>query len=115
MLDSVQGMGVPLPSHSICQVSMNLQNHTITPMHVAFECVKSICADHGVELCGSELVGLVPLQAMLDSGYWYSGESEADDQILVQAAIEGLGLDYLAEFNPQTRIIEWAITNQLGD
>jgi glutamate formiminotransferase/formiminotetrahydrofolate cyclodeaminase len=115
MLDAVQGMGVPLPSHNICQVSMNLQNHAITPMHVAFECVKSICSDHGVELCGSELVGLVPLEAMLDSGHWYSSETEADDQILVQAAIEGLGLDYLAEFDPQTRIIEWAITNQLGD
>jgi glutamate formiminotransferase/formiminotetrahydrofolate cyclodeaminase len=115
MLEAVQGMGVPLPSHNICQVSMNLQNHTITPMHVAFECVKSICDDHGVGVCGSELVGLVPLQAMLDSGYWYSSENEADAQILVQAAIEGLGLDYLAEFDPQSRIIEWAITNQLGD
>jgi hypothetical protein len=52
---------------------------------------------------------------MLDSGYWYSSENEADAQILVQAAIEGLGLDYLAEFDPQSRIIEWAITNQLGD
>ena len=115
MLDAVQGMGVPLPSHNICQVSMNLQNHAITPMHLAFECVKSICADHDVQLCGSELVGLVPLQAMLDSGNWYSSESETDEQILVQAAIEGLGLNYLAEFDPQTRIIEWAITNQLGD
>jgi len=57
----------------------------------------------------------VPLQAMLDSGYWYSGESEAEDQVLVQAAIEGLGLDYLAEFDPKSRIIEWAIANQLGD
>ena len=84
-------------------------------MHLAFECVKSICADHDVQLCGSELVGLVPLQAMLDSGNWYSSESETDEQILVQAAIEGLGLNYLAEFDPQTRIIEWAITNQLGD
>ncbi len=115
MLDSVQGMGLPLPSHGICQVSMNLQNFSVTPLHIAFECVRSICADHDVDLCGSELVGLVPLQAMLDSGLWYSGDSNLSESELVNAAIQGLGLSNLDEFNPQERIIEWAISNQLGD
>lgn len=115
MLDAVQGMGLPLPSHGICQVSMNLQNFEITPMHVAFECVKSVCADHGVDLCGSELVGLVPLKAMLDSGIWYCATEDPTENELVQSAIDGLGLSSLEEFNPQTRIIEWAIANELGD
>lgn len=115
MLVAVQGMGVPLPSHGICQVSMNLQDFEVTSMHVAFECVQSICTDHGVDLCGSELVGLVPLQAMIDSGAWFSGDYELPDEQLVSAAIAGLGLSYLDEFDPHSRIIEWAISNQLGD
>jgi glutamate formiminotransferase/formiminotetrahydrofolate cyclodeaminase len=114
MLSSVQGMGVPLPNHGICQVSMNLQDYRMTPMHHAFELIESICGDHGVSVKGSELVGLVPLQAILDSGAWYTDDDDADDDDLVQAAIMGLGLDTLDEFNPEDRIIEWAIERKLG-
>ena len=67
MLPMVQGMGLPLETHGISQVSMNLRDVSITPMHIAFEAVKSIVNDHGVETCGSELVGLVPLSAMVES------------------------------------------------
>jgi glutamate formiminotransferase/formiminotetrahydrofolate cyclodeaminase len=114
MLSSVQGMGVPLPNHGICQVSMNLQDYRMTPMHHAFELIESICGDHGVSVKGSELVGLVPLQAILDSGAWYTDDEDADDDDLVQAAIMGLGLDTLDEFHPKDRIIEWAIERKLG-
>ena len=107
-------MGVPLPNHGICQVSMNLQDYRMTPMHHAFELIESICGDHGVSVKGSELVGLVPLQAILDSGAWYTDDEDADDDDLVQAAIVGLGLDTLDEFNPEDRIIEWAIERKLG-
>jgi len=113
LLNYVQGMGVPLPSSSISQVSMNLQNVSETSMHKAFEAVKSIVNDHGVETCGSELVGLVPLSAMLDSGKWFSSDPEnASDEELVESAIEGLGLDHLRKFNPNVSIIEWAIENR---
>ena len=113
LLNYVQGMGVPLPSSSISQVSMNLQNVSETSMHRAFEVVKSIVNDHGVDTCGSELVGLVPLSAMLDSGKWFSSDPEnASDEELVVSAIEGLGLDYLRKFNPNVSIIEWAIENR---
>ena len=113
LLDHVQGMGVPLPSSSISQVSMNLQNVSETSMHMAFEAVKSIVNDHGVETCGSELVGLVPLSAMLDSGKWFCPDPEnTSDEDLVQYAIDGLGLDYLRKFNPNLSIIEWAIENR---
>ena len=109
MLDMVQGMGLPLESHGISQVSMNLRDVSITPMHVAFEAVKSIANDHDVELCGSELVGLAPLETMVEAGKWYSGEESLSETELVQWAIKGLGLDSLYEFDPQERIIEWAI------
>jgi glutamate formiminotransferase len=115
MLDHVQGMGVPLPSSSISQVSMNLQNVSETPMHMAFEAVKSIVNDHGIETCGSELVGLVPLSAMLESGQWFHQDpSNATDEELVDSAIEGLGLDYLKEFDSESSIIEWAIRKEVN-
>tara|TARA_Y100000768_G_scaffold154642_1_gene115515 strand:+ start:1251 stop:2297 length:1047 start_codon:yes stop_codon:yes gene_type:complete len=113
LLNHVQGMGVPLPSSSISQVSMNLQNVSETSMHEAFEAVKSIVNDHGVETCGSELVGLVPLSAMLESGKWFCLDPEnASEEELVECAIEGLGLNYLRNFNPNVSIIEWAIENR---
>ena len=109
MLPMVQGMGLPLETHGISQVSMNLRDVSITPMHIAFEAVKSIVNDHGVQTCGSELVGLIPLSAMLDSGRWYADEGCTDEHDLVNAAINGLGLDHLAPFDAEQRIIEWAL------
>ena len=112
MLEMVQGMGLPLEAHSISQVSMNLRDVSKTPMHIAYEAVKSIVNDHGIETCGSELVGLVPLSAMLDSGKWYAPEGCEDETKLVEAAIEGLGLSSLSAFNPKERIIEWALNQE---
>ncbi len=109
MLPMVQGMGLPLEAHGISQVSMNLRDISVTPMHIAFEAVKSIVGDHGVETCGSELVGLIPLSAMIDSGKWYAPPDCTDEEILVQSAIDGLGLDFLSPFVPEERIIEWAL------
>ena len=109
MLDMVQGMGLPLDGHGISQVSMNLRDVSVTPMHIAFEAVKSIVNDHGKDTCGSELVGLVPLSAMLESGRWYAEDGCTSEDELVAAAIKGLGLDYLGPFDPQERIIEWAL------
>ena len=113
MLVKVQGMGVTLEGHGISQVSMNLLDVSSTPLHYAYEAVKSIAGDHGVEVCGSELVGLVPLSAMLESGTWYHDDAtNADESELVAAAISGLGLDSLGEFDPVNRIIEWTIGDE---
>lgn len=112
MLEMVQGMGLPLEAHGISQVSMNLRDVSVTPMHIAYEAVKSIVSDHGVETCGSELVGLVPLSAMLESGKWYASLDCEDEEELVYSAIRGLGLDYLGEFDPNQRIIEWALKEE---
>ena len=116
MLQNVQGMGVGLPTHGICQVSMNLQDVSITPLHMAFEAVNSIVADHGVSTCGSELVGLVPLSAVLESGRWYHEDPDsANAEELVDAAVIGLGLDQLEPFDAHNSIIEWSLARNLGD
>ena len=112
MLPLVQGMGLPLDAHGISQVSMNLRDVEQCPLHVAFEACKTIAADHGVELYGSELVGLVPLSAMLESGRWYAAEGVEDERELVSAAITGLGLSRIEEFNADERIIEWAVNGE---
>ena len=114
MLPMVQGMGVVLESHGISQVSMNLRDVTVCPMHVAFEACKSVAADHGIETPGSELVGLVPLSAILEAGRWYANQGETDEISLVQAAIRGLGLNQLGTFEPHQRIIEYALQGALG-
>lgn len=115
MLEDVQAMGLTLPSHNISQVSMNIQNINITPIHHAFEAVKSIVNDHGISVLGSELVGLIPLSAIVESGRWYHSNSEQASELeLVDAAITGLGLEYLSEFDKNKNIIEWAISNEVG-
>ena len=102
-------MGVSLEAHGISQVSMNLDDHTVTPMHVAFLAVSSLAGDHGVQTKGSELVGLVPLTAILEAGHWFCGTEVKEERIIVNAAIEGLGLSELSPFIPDERIIEYAM------
>ncbi|MEE2759298.1 MAG: glutamate formimidoyltransferase [Candidatus Thermoplasmatota archaeon] len=109
MLQKVQGMGLPLESHGISQVSMNLQDVSITDMHDAYECIRSLSSDHGVDVCGSELVGLAPLSSFLNAGRWYHDNPDnATEEELVEAAVQGLGLDSLGPFVPAERIIEYA-------
>ena len=108
-LKEVKGMGVALDKYNITQVSMNLNNYNITPMHVAFEEVKKEAARLGVEVNGSEIVGLVPLESMLQAGRFYSNGKEKDEKSLVHLAIEKLGLSALHPFKPEEKIIEYMI------
>ena len=113
MLESVQGMGVTLEQHNISQVSMNLTDAASCGLLHAFETVKSLAADHGLNVTGSELVGLVPLDSMLEAGRWYAPEATTDEA-LVEAAINGLGLDAFAPFDAKSRIIEWALKEAMS-
>ena len=109
MVKEIQGMGVTLEAHSISQISMNILDVKSCPLHKAFEICQSIAKDHETELLGSELVGLVPLSAMIEAGKWYSNSEQQDEDSLVKSAIEGLGLSQLEPFDPHKRIIEWAL------
>ncbi len=108
-LKEVKGMGVLLEKYNISQVSMNLTNYNVTPMHVAFEEAKKEALRLGVEVNGSEIVGLVPLEAMLQAGKFYTNDKETDEKKLVKAAINNLGLSALHPFNPEEKIIEYMI------
>ena len=113
MLPKVQGMGVPVDELGISQVSMNLLDVKACPLHLAFKTCESLAADHDVALCGSEIVGLVPLGAMLDAGRYFNPEGVTDEE-LVASAIESLGLNEHHEFHPNQHIIEWALKKEVA-
>lgn len=107
-LKAVKAMGVLLEAHNIAQVSINLTNFTITPPHVAFEEVKKEAATLGVEVTGSEIVGLAPLEALLMAGRFYSPATTEEKQLLAIAE-ERLGLSQLDRFDPAKKIIEYQL------
>jgi glutamate formiminotransferase/formiminotetrahydrofolate cyclodeaminase len=108
-LKEFKGMGVALEKYNCTQVSINLTNYNVTPLHTAFEEVKKEAERLGVEVNGSEIVGLVPLEAMLQAGKFYTNEKETDEKKLVQAAINNLGLSSLNNFIPEEKIIEYML------
>lgn len=91
------------------QVSMNLLNYNITGMHTIMEEIKEEAQKQNLLVTAGELVGLVPLNALIDSGkFYHSNPNGASIEELVDSAIKGLMLDQLDEFNSNKRIIEWA-------
>jgi glutamate formiminotransferase / formiminotetrahydrofolate cyclodeaminase len=112
-LKSVKGLGWYIEEYGIAQISLNLTNISITPIHVAFDEVTKKAAERGIRVTGSELVGLVPLKAMIDAGKYFlrkqqrsAGVSEAE---LIKIAVKSLGLDDLKPFNPKEKIIEYLL------
>ncbi len=106
-LRCVKAMGVILERLNIAQVSMNLTNFHVTPPHVAFEEVKREGEKLGVRVTGSEVVGLIPLEAILAAGRFY-GATGSDDEIIHQA-IHSLGLSQIDEFDPRKKVIEYLL------
>jgi len=93
----------------IAQVSMNLLDYSTSGLHSVTDAIREEAASLGLKVTAGELVGLVPLEAILDAGKHYSEDTAiSDSRILVNAAISNLQLDVLDEFNPDERIIEWA-------
>lgn len=109
-LKFVKAMGVLLERLDIAQVSMNLTNYTVTAPHVAFEEVKKEAKTLGVEVTGSEIVGLIPREALLMAGRFYLGSPPGDGAPgagrIVAEAVARLGLDQIEPFNPGKKIIE---------
>ena len=106
-LKAVKAMGVFLERFNIAQVSINLVDFETTNMHDAFEEVKKQARTLGFDATGSEIVGLVPLQAILASGKFY--ERDAPERGLVDIAVKNLGLSQLESFIPNKKIIEYQL------
>ncbi len=115
-LKSVKAIGWYIKEYGVAQISMNLTNILVTPLHIAFDEVCRKADARGIRVTGSELVGLIPLQSLLDAGKYFlnkqnrsSGVSENE---LIRIAIITMGLDELAPFKPEERIIEYLLKNR---
>lgn len=112
-LRSVKAIGWYIEEYGIAQISMNLTNIEVTPVHIAFDEVCKKAAERGMRVTGSELVGLIPLKSMLDAGTYFLRKQNrsvgVSEKELVRMAILSMGLDELAPFKPEERIIEYLL------
>jgi glutamate formiminotransferase/formiminotetrahydrofolate cyclodeaminase len=115
-LKAVKAIGWYIEEYGVAQISINLTNINVTPVHIAFDEVCTKAGARGVRVTGSELVGLVPLQALLDAGKYFlrkqkrsTGVSENE---LIKIAVKSLGLDELVPFKPEEKIIEYMLRDK---
>ena len=114
-LKCVKGIGWFIEEYGVAQISMNLTNISVTSAHVAFDECCERAAARGVRVTGSELVGLIPLEAMLDAGRHYLTQQRrslgVSDAELIKIAVKSMGLDELAPFDPKKKIIEYVLAD----
>jgi glutamate formiminotransferase/formiminotetrahydrofolate cyclodeaminase len=115
-LKAVKAIGWYIEEYGIAQISINLTDIRTTPVHVAFDEACKKATERGLRVTGSELVGLVPLKALTDAGRYFlekqkrsTGVSENE---LIKIAVRSLGLDELAPFDPEKRVIEYLLRDK---
>ncbi|RZL37196.1 MAG: glutamate formimidoyltransferase [Pedobacter sp.] len=115
-LKFVKAIGWFIKEFDIAQISMNLTDYKTTPVHIAFDEVVKKADQRGIRVTGSEIVGMVPLKVMLDAGIHYLKKQDrsygVSEKELIHIAVKSLGLDELYPFEPNKKIIEYALNNQ---
>ncbi|PKP11079.1 MAG: glutamate formimidoyltransferase [Bacteroidetes bacterium HGW-Bacteroidetes-4] len=116
MLKSVKAIGWFIEEFGIAQISMNLTDISVTPLHVAFDTACERAQARGLRVSGSELVGVVPLNAMLEAGKYFLRKQQrsvgVSDKELLKIAIKSMGLDELYPFDPDKKIIEYILAKE---
>jgi glutamate formiminotransferase / formiminotetrahydrofolate cyclodeaminase len=116
-LKKVRAIGWYIKEYRMAQISMNLTDIDATPLHIAFDEVCQKAAERGIRVTGSELIGVVPLRCMLEAGKYFlhkqKRSSGIPDEEIIEIAVRTLGLNELAQFDPQKRIIEFLLKNEL--
>ena len=117
-LKSVKGIGWFIEEYGIAQLSLNLTNINITPVHVAFEEAVRKADERGIRVTGSELVGLIPKQSLLDAADYFLKKQQRSlgisEKEKIKIAVKSLGLDDLAPFNAEDKVIEYIIEKKMG-
>jgi glutamate formiminotransferase / formiminotetrahydrofolate cyclodeaminase len=117
-LKKTRAIGWFIEEYGMAQISMNLTDITVTPVHVAFEEVRKKARERGIRVTGSELVGLIPLKAMLDAGKYFLHQQQRStgipDEEIIRMAVLSMGLDELYPFDPKKKIIEYCIEESTG-
>ena len=114
-LKSVKAIGWYIKEYGIAQISMNLTNISVTPVHIAFDEVCRKADARGVRVTGSELVGLIPLKSLLDAGRYFLARQQrssgVSDDELIKIAIRSMGLNDIHQFKPEEKIIEFVMAD----
>ncbi len=112
-LKATKGIGWFIEEYGIAQVSMNLTNISVTPLHVAFDEVCRKADARGVRVTGTEIVGLVPKRALIDAGKYFLRKQHRSvgiaEEEIIRIAIKSMGLDDLKPFNPEEKVIEYML------
>lgn len=112
-LKAVRAVGWYIPEYNMAQISVNLLNYKTTPLYQVFEECDKFAREFGIRVTGSELVGLIPLEAMLESGRHFlrlqDGSTGVSEKELVRIAVHSLGLAELGPFNSEHKIIEYKL------
>jgi glutamate formiminotransferase/formiminotetrahydrofolate cyclodeaminase len=115
-LKSVKAIGWYIEEYGIAQISMNLTNISVTPVHIAFDEVCRKADARGLRVTGSELVGLIPLNSMLDAGRYFLEKQHrscgVSDEELIKIAVSSLGLNDVHKFQPEEKIIEYVMADK---
>jgi glutamate formiminotransferase len=115
-LKCVKGIGWYIEEYGIAQISYNLTNISITPVHIAFDETCNAANARGLRVTGSELIGLIPKQAMLDAADYFLKKQQRslgiNEKEKIKIAVKSLGLDDLKPFIPEQNIIEYMIDDE---
>ena len=115
-LKSVKAIGWFIEEYGIAQISMNLTNISVTPVHIAFDEVCRKADARGVRVTGSELVGLIPLKSLLDAGRYFLAKQQRSsgisDEELIRIAVRSMGLNDIHPFKPMEKIIEFVMADK---
>lgn len=115
-LKGCKAIGWFIEEYGIAQVSMNITDMNVTPLHVAFEEVCRAAAARGLRVTGTEIVGLVPKRVLVDAGKFYLGKQQRSlgvpEEELIKIAVKSLGLNDLKPFNPKEKVIEYLMTDE---
>lgn len=118
-LKGTKGIGWYIEEYGIAQVSMNITNINVTPLHVAFDEVCRCAQNRGVRVTGTEIVGLVPERTLLKAGRYFLEKQQRSTGIpkedIINIAIKSLGLSDLKPFNPREKVIEYLLEDENGD
>ena len=118
-LKGTKGIGWYIEEYGIAQVSMNITNINVTPLHVAFDEVCRCAQNRGVRVTGTEIVGLVPERTLLEAGRYFLEKQQRSTGIpkedIIKIAIKSLGLSDLKPFNPREKVIEYLLEDENGD
>lgn len=112
-LKGTKAIGWYIAEYGIAQVSMNITNTNVTPLHVAFDEVCEKAAARGIRVTGAEIVGLVPKKTLIDAGCYYLQKQRRslgiDEREIIKIAVKSMGLDDLKPFNPDEKVIEYLL------